>query len=434
MSHKHAPIEPLSASNHNEAPKPLVGTDPDQRATIGLDLLTYEQLEEFGDELDAVRQRVLDDLGQADANYIRRVIRVQQTAEVLGRITIFAGVFSIWALVAGVLLLGLSKILDNMEIGHNVMHGQYDWMNDPIVDGKRYEWDNMANAQDWKRGHNFLHHTYTNIHGMDRDIGYNLLRIDGDQPWYGTHRFNLPLAFVLMMVFEWGVMYHGVELDQYLQGKISKTDFQARKKRAGQKIRKQVFKDYIAYPALGLALVPFVGWSAPLAILGANVAANIIRNIWTFSIIFCGHFPAEVKTFAEEDAQNESRGQWYLRQILGSANISGSKPFHVLTGNLSYQIEHHLFPDIPARRYPEVAVDVHRLVEQYGLQYNTGRLSKQMLSVARQLTVYGAKPEDPYKIGNSPESKARRRAKREAAALAMEKVYTDEAGAPHLSS
>ncbi|EFQ83491.1 stearoyl-CoA 9-desaturase [Aeromicrobium marinum DSM 15272] len=418
---KHAPIAPRTASDHDQAPQPLVGTDTEKRATIGLDLMTYEQLDEFGAELDAVRQRVLDDLGQKDADYIRWVIKVQRAAEVLGRIGIFMPFF--WpAFVAGIALLGLAKILDNMEIGHNVMHGQYDWMNDPMVNGAKYEWDNVAPAQDWKHGHNFIHHTYTNIHGMDRDIGYNLLRIDPDQPWYATHRFNLPLATVLMFLFEWGVMYHGVELDQYLQGKMSKAEFAARKKRAAQKIRRQVFKDYLAWPIAALALVPVVGWWAPLAVLGANVAANIIRNIWTFLIIFCGHFPAQVQTFAEEDAQNESRGQWYLRQLLGSANISGHAPFHVLTGNLSYQIEHHLFPDIPARRYPEVAVDVRRLVEKYDLQYNTGRLSRQLLSVAHQLATYGAKPDDPYKIGNSPESKARRRAKREAARAEAERA------------
>jgi fatty acid desaturase len=230
------------------------------------------------------------------------------------------------------------------------------------------------------------------------------------------------MAFVLMMFFEWGVMYHGIELDQYLQGKISKADFQGRKQRAMRKIRRQVTKDYIAWPLVGLALVPFVGWWAPLAILGANVVANIIRNIWTFLIIFCGHFPADVATFAEEDAQNENRGQWYYRQILGSANISGHAPFHVLTGNLSYQIEHHLFPDIPARRYPEVAEDVKRLCAQYGLPYHTGRLSKQLVSVAGQLAKYGAKPSDPYKVGNSPESKALRRAKREEAAARLEQM------------
>ena len=416
---KNAPIKPQSASKHNAAPLTLINPFSDQPATVGLDHMTYEQLEDFGHELDAVRQRVLDDIGQKDADYIRRVIKAQKAAEVLGRIGIFMPFFPP-AFVAGIVLLGVAKILDNMEIGHNVMHGQYDWMNDPMVNGARYEWDNVADAKDWKHGHNYIHHTYTNIHGMDRDIGYNLLRIDQDQPWYATHRFNLPMAFVLMMLFEWGVMYHGIELDQYLQGKISKADFQGRKKRAMRKIRRQVMKDYVAWPLVGLALVPFVGWWAPLAVLGANVVANIIRNIWTFLIIFCGHFPADVATFAEEDAQNENRGQWYYRQILGSANISGHAPFHVLTGNLSYQVEHHLFPDIPARRYPEVAVDVKRLCAKYDLPYNTGRLSKQLVSVAHQLAKYGAKPSDPYKIGNSPESKALRRAKREEAARRLE--------------
>jgi fatty acid desaturase len=375
---KHAPIEPLSAVNHDEAPKPLVGKGTDKRSTIGLEYMTYEQLEEFGEELDAVRRRVLNDLGQADADYIRRVIKVQRSFEVLGRVGLFFPFF--WPVfVLGLALLALSKIIENMEIGHNVMHGQYDWMNDPMVDGKRYEWDIVAPAEDWKRSHNFVHHTYTNIHGMDRDIGYDLFRIDEGQLWYPRHRFNLPIAFLLMLVFEWGVMHHGVERTDYLNGKISKAEFEAQKKRAWRKIRRQVFKDYLLYPALAVPLIPLTSWWVPLAVLGGNVVANVIRNIWSFNVIFCGHFPADVQTFTEDEAENETRGQWYLRQLLGSANISGTPLFHLMTGNLSHQIEHHIFPDIPARRYPEVAKDVRRLVEKYGLQYNTGRLSKQLL-------------------------------------------------------
>ena len=357
---------------------------------------------------------MLDDLGQEDADYIRRVVRLHRGFDVIGRILIFCVFF--WpAVVVGVLFLGISKILENMEIGHNVMHGQYDWMNDPTLEAAKYEWDNVAPADEWKHGHNYIHHTYTNVHGMDRDIGYNMFRIDEDQPWYPSHRFNLPLAFMLMMLFEWGVMYHGVELDEYLAGRLPKEEFQARKKRAMRKIGRQVIKDYALFPAIALvAIAPFTTWWAPVIVLGANIIANIMRNIWTFLIIFCGHFPAGAETFREEDVQNETRGQWYLRQLLGSANISGSKPFHVLSGNLSHQIEHHLFPDLPARRYAEVSVDVRRLVEKYGLRYNEGRLSKQLLSVASKLLFLGEKPEDPYMIGNSPESKAIRQAKREA--------------------
>ena len=284
--------------------------------------MSREDLEEFGQELDGVRQRVLDDLGQNDADYIRRVIRVQRALEVLGRIGLFMPFF-LPAFIAGIALLALAKIIENMEIGHNVMHGQYDWMNDPTINGKTYEWDIVVPGPDWKRTHNYVHHTYTNIHGMDKDIGYNLLRIDNGQPWYPNHRFNLPLAFVLMLIFEWGVMSHGVEYGDFRAGRISEEEFLGQKERAWRKIRRQLVKDYVAYPLLALPLVPFVGWWAPLAVLGGNFVANIIRNIWTFLVIFCGHFPAEVQTFEEEDAQGESRGQWYVRQLLGSANISG---------------------------------------------------------------------------------------------------------------
>lgn len=398
----HAPIPALSASHHDQAPAPLVAGDPRQRATVGLDLLTAEQLDAFGAELDALRQRVLDELGQADADYIRRTMRVQRGLDVAGRVVLFLPLFAgAWAwpvLGLGVALLAVAKILENMEVGHNVMHGQYDWMNDPMLDGHRYEWDIVAPSEDWRYYHNYLHHTYTNIHGMDRDIGYGHLRVDDAQPWQPRHRFNLPVAFVLMLFFEWGVMKHGILFDAARGERIDGPEYAARKARALGKIRRQVVKDYVLYPLLALPLVPFAGWWAPVAVLAGNVVANLVRNIWTFLVIFCGHFPAEVSSFEFAEAANESRGQWYLRQLLGSANISGSPLLHVLTGNLSHQIEHHLYPDIPARRYREIAVEVRAIVARYGLRYNTGRMSRQVASVARQLAKYSRKPNDPLLI------------------------------------
>ena len=82
-------------------------------------------------------------------------------------------------------------------------------------------------------------------------------------------------------------------------------------------------------------------------------------------IIFCGHFPDGVEEFSEAEVENETRGGWYLRQMLGSANLTGGKLFHILSGNLSHQIEHHLFPDIPAHRYAEIAVEVREICERY---------------------------------------------------------------------
>jgi len=388
MSHPHPRIARGIASNHNEAPETLKGQDASKRATIGLEMMTYEQLEEFGEELDAIRQRILDDLGQADADYIRRVIKVQRGFEVSGRALMYLP-FIPPAWILGVVSLSLSKILENMEIGHNVMHGQYDWMNDPHISGHEYEWDNVAPSEDWRRTHNFEHHTYTNIHGKDKDIGYGLVRIDEDMPYQWKYLGNPVYALALMFIFEFGVMAHGTPWDELLRGKKSDAEGMQQWRRAGKKAGKQMLKDYVIFPAL---TGPFF-----LSTIVGNGIANVVRNIWTFNIIFCGHFPAEVQTFHQEDAENESRGQWYLRQLLGSANISGSRLFHIMTGNLSHQIEHHLFPDIPARRYPEVALEVKGLCEKYGLQYNTGRLSKQLFSVARQIIKYAKPPKDKTK-------------------------------------
>ena len=189
-----------------------------------------------------------------------------------------------------------------------------------------------------------------------------------------------------MLLSSSGVL-HGPRLGTTHQRQ--KTDREGMKqwRRARDKAAKQMLKDYVLFPAL---TGPFF-----LTTLLGNGIANVVRNIWAFNIIFCGHFPAEVKTFHQDDAENETRGQWYLRQLLGSANISGGKLFHIMSGNLSHQIEHHLFPDIPARRYPQIAPQVQALCEKYGLQYNAGRLSTQLFSVAKQLVQFAKPPKDP---------------------------------------
>ncbi len=71
--------------------------------------------------------------------------------------------------------------------------------------------------------------------------------------------------------------------------------------------------------------------------------------------------------------------------MLGSANLTGGKLFHILSGNLSFQIEHHLFPDIPAHRYAEIATEVREICERYGLPYNTGPLHTQFGTVVRKI-------------------------------------------------
>jgi fatty acid desaturase len=314
--------------------------------------LTKDQLKSFGEEMDQIRHQVIAEIGEEDAEYIRKVLKAQRGLEVAGRALFYLP--PAWPV--AVAALSLSKILDNMEIGHNVMHGQYDWMGDPGINSRIFEWDNACPSEQWKYSHNYIHHTYTNILGKDRDIGYGILRMDEDQKWSPHHLANPVVAFGLMMLFEWGVSLHAGLLRKY---------------------RNQLLKDYLLFPALTGPLFPLT--------LAGNATANVIRNIWAFNIIFCGHFPAGVESFTEEECLDESgeesKGHWYYRQLLGSANLTGGPLFHVLTGNLSHQIEHHLFPDLPARRYPEIAEQVKEICTRYGLPYNTGPLHKQLGSV-----------------------------------------------------
>jgi NADPH-dependent stearoyl-CoA 9-desaturase len=361
--------------------------------------LTPEQVEAFGAELDEIRRRVMADLGEDDANYIYNVIKTQRGFEAAGRALLWFG-FLPPAWVAGVAALSLSKILDNMEIGHNVMHGQYDWMGDPALRSDEFEWDNVCPSEQWKYSHNYIHHTFTNILGKDRDIGYGLLRIDPEQRWTPYYLGNPLYALVLMFIFEWGVLLHDLELERIMAGERTWADTKHLHRGMIRKVTQQALKDYVVFPALS-------GPFAPLTLAG-NVSANVVRNVWAFGIIFCGHFPSGVESFTEEETTDETRGQWYFRQVLGSANITGGKLFHLMTGNLSHQIEHHLFPDMPARRYPHIAAEVRDICERYGLGYNTGPLRKQLGSVAKKIVRYALpdrsrpEPEEPLQFPSTP--------------------------------
>ncbi len=338
--------------------------------------LTPEQAEAFGRELDAIKERVIADLGEADADYIRRVIKAQRALEVGGRALLFAGILPP-AWLAGTAMLGLSKILDNMEIGHNVMHGQYDWMRDPAISGRSFEWDTACPADQWRHSHNYMHHTHTNIVGMDRDIGYGIIRMSEDQPWQPYYLGNPVYAFLLMVLFQYGVALHELETERIRSGEITLRDKRETLTEIWKKTRRQTLKDYVAFPLLAGPFAPFV--------FAGNLTANLMRNVWSYMIIFCGHFPDGTQEFSVEETQNESRGQWYFRQVLGSANLTGGKTFHLLSGNLSYPIEHHLFPDIPARRYAEIAPEVQEICERYGIPYNRGPLLRQFGTVVRKI-------------------------------------------------
>jgi fatty acid desaturase len=333
--------------------------------------LTFADVEAIGRELDHIRMSVLESRGERDAAYIRRVIDAQRKLEMAGRVLLLASRYRpAWVL--GTACLAVAKILDNMEIGHNVLHGQWDWMRDPKIHSSTWEWDHASPAEQWKRAHNVQHHTFTNILGKDNDLGYGIMRVAEEQPWKPRYLVQPLWNFLNACIFEYGVAMYDMEIGDHLRQKRGLTpELRSRIEQTLHKVGRQATKDYILFPALSGP-----SWRSTVA---ANVTANVVRNIWSHSVIMCGHFPEGVETFEQESLpQTESKGEWYLRQMLGSANISGSKAMHLMSGHLSHQIEHHLFPDLPSRRYQEIAPAVREVFHRYGLTYHAAPLATQV--------------------------------------------------------
>ncbi|MEV3905052.1 acyl-CoA desaturase [Mycobacterium sp. NPDC050551] len=338
--------------------------------------LSAEDIETLGAELDAIRAQVIAGRGERDAAYIRTVIDAQRKLELTSRALLLFSLFPpFW--VAGTAGLAVSKIVENMEIGHNVMHGQWDWMRDSKIHSTTWEWDSASPSEMWKHSHNELHHTYTNVLGKDQDLGYGIMRVDEDQRWKPFYLAQPLTNFVNACIFQYGIAGYDLQIGRYLKGKTDKDVFRRQARDVLFKIGKQMRKDYVLHPLL----------SGPSAVttLTANLTANLVRNLWTHSVIMCGHFPEGVQTYEKTSIEGETRGEWYLRQMLGSANISGSPAMHFMTGNLSFQIEHHLFPDLPSNRYQEIAPKVTELFERYGLDYVSGPLPKQVASAWKKV-------------------------------------------------
>lgn len=337
--------------------------------------LTAADIEALGAELDAIRSDVEDSLGQRDAAYIRRTIKFQRALEVLARVLIGTSRSRTGWLV-GTAALAYAKSVENMEIGHNVSHGQWDWMNDPEIHSGTWEWDMVAVSAQWRYSHNYRHHVFSNVVGVDDDLGFGIMRITRDIPWRPVHLLQPLRNLLLASIFEWGIALHGVHSERdRAEGDTEQVTRE--RKILGRKIARQAVKDYVLFPALSGRR-----WRRAL---GANVVANLLRNLWAYVVIFCGHFPDGAEKFTADVLDEESRAEWYLRQMLGAANFKAGRLLAFSSGNLCYQIEHHLFPDLPSNRLAQVAVRVRDVCEKYGLPYTSGSLVRQYLLTLRTI-------------------------------------------------
>src|ERR1700686_1237954 len=217
--------------------------------------LSAEEIEALGREFDAIHEEVYADLGERDSRYIRSTIKLHRQLVLAAR-ALLLGSRSKPLWLTGTAALSLAKILENMEIGHNVMHGQWDWMNDPDINSQSWDWDTASPVDAWRHSHNYQHHTFTNIRGKARDLGYEIMRIDPHQKWPPVYLLQPLYNLLLMGFFAWGVAVPDLNRGAIHSGEKSKEQLLEELKAIGGKARNQIVKDYVAFPALA-ALATF---------------------------------------------------------------------------------------------------------------------------------------------------------------------------------
>jgi fatty acid desaturase len=336
--------------------------------------LSAADVEALAVELDAIRLDIEDSRGANDRAYIQRTISVQRCLDLAARVVIGAS-RSRTGWVLGTLALAAAKSIENMELGHNIGHGQWDWMNDPEIHSTTWEWDMVGLSSQWRYSHNYRHHMFTNVVGVDDDLGYGVLRVTRDQQWKPSNLLQ-PLRHLLLAVaFEWGIALHGL----YSEQDRAETDAEksAHTRALRHKIARQAGKDYLLFPALAGRR-----WRR---VLYGNTLANLLRNLWAYAVICCGHFADGAEKFTPEALEGETKAQWYLRQMLGSANFRAGPVMAFMSGNLCYQIEHHLYPDLPSNRCAQIAERVQAVCAKYDLPYTTGPLARQYLMALRTI-------------------------------------------------
>lgn len=335
--------------------------------------LSDADIEALAADLETIRDEIQASRGAKDRAYIMRVIAFHRYLEIAARLTIALGKGKVaWAL--GTSALAAAKCVDNMELGHNISHGQWDWMNDPEIHSSTWEWDTAGTAAQWRYSHNYRHHVFSNVVDVDDDLGFRVLRVTRDQQWRPSTLAQPLFAVLLAVAFEWGVALHGMLSMQ--DRETTEAAKAAHKTALIRKMLRQAGKDYVLFPALSRK------WWRTLA---ANVLANGLRNVWAYAVIVCGHFADGAEKFSPSVLDSETKGEWYLRQMLGAANFRAGRALAFMSGNLCYQIEHHLYPDLPSNRYAEIAERVRGLCLTYDLPYTTGPLLRQFLLTVRTI-------------------------------------------------
>jgi len=341
--------------------------------------------EQFAKDMDNIRKEVFSDMGMEDFQHLKKIER-------WGRICSLIGYGTAWIIPNPISAYFISQ--GNMTrwttIAHHVTHRAYDkiegipkhYTSKGFAKGSRrfIDWMDWILPEAWDKEHNDLHH-------------YNLgEQADPDQVEFNTEEFRklkmpmwLRYVALAMMASTWKFMYYAPSTLTELRDsqarktgetlEVSRADTWNPFKSAGRELWTRCL---LPYSLIRFALIPLLFFPlGAITAIGSMVAvtnvfinsllAEVITNLHTFLVIGTNHVGDDLYIFEEKSS---SKGEFYLRQILGSTNFTtGTDRIDFLHGWLNYQIEHHLWPDMPLSRYKIAQPKVKALCEKYGLPY-----------------------------------------------------------------
>ncbi len=261
-------------------------------------------------------------------------------------------------------ILAQSFALIGFNIMHDSVHGSFS-RSRKLNTLMGYTMDFLGgNARLWYHKHNILHHTYTNIAGMDTDIETNnLLRMSPHQPWRPWHRFQLLYAFPAYSLLTISMVLF-TDFQKFINGRIGR--YKLPRAGAGESFRFWLTKAVYFFYALVLPMF-FHQWWVVLAVF---FLVHLILG-FTFSIVFQLAHTMEDNHFPEPDPVSGAlENEWAIHQIETTANFAThSKFLYWYIGGLNFQIEHHLFAKISHVHYPQISKIVRETCEEFGVKY-----------------------------------------------------------------
>ena len=351
--------------------------------------------DQFAKDMDNVRKEVLSELSMDDFQHLKKIER-------WGRICSAIGYGTAWIIPNPVSALFISQgnVTRWTTIAHHITHRAYDkiegiptrYTSKGFAKGKRrfIDWLEWMLPEAWDKEHNDLHH-------------YNLgEEADPDQVEFNTEDFrnlNMPqwlrYTFLGLMACTWKFVYYApstlVELQRSRDKKAGKEDVTYTRADTWNPLkplgRELWTRCLLPYMSIRFVLIPllFIPIGIVTAIGGAVAATNVLinsllaevfTNLHTFLVIGTNHVGDDLYVF-DEKATN--KGEFYLRQIFGSTNFTtGTDRIDFLQGWLNYQIEHHIWPDMPLSRYHIAQPKVKALCEKYGVPYTQESVFKRL--------------------------------------------------------